>query len=492
MASPLDEVGDIPGDSEAPTSDWQAILHGNNQVVLYNSTNKAVTVTRAHGSEYGELEWEEYEHDDIDVEDVCPYCHRPMAEPPNPPSPVYPRAPNYFHLLAESTSSSRPRTPPGRDSDSDSSSDRLFTPGTLAEGYFDMFFREERKLGMGANGSVFLCQHVLDGNMLGHFAVKKIAVGSSHEYLVNILKEVRLLETLRHQNIITYHHSWLETSRFSAFGPSIPTLFVLMQWAEGGSLDDFIASRQGLSASGDPLPSTPVSGANGAEEMTKAQRIAAFRARNRKESGKKSTLKAIHLLSADEILHLFSDITSGLAFLHDRAILHLDLKPGNVLLTWDAGSLVPRAMLSDFGASRDMLQQNASARTGVTGTLEYTAPEVLQPDFTTGLFREMDTKSDMWSLGVILHKLIFFTTPFHGIDDLAALQEAITRYPGFFLTPDILDTCIRRGLPVGVLHLLTTLLDIQPLERPSSERVFGYVRTESVRTSISLHPLEYS
>jgi hypothetical protein len=46
--------------------------------------------------------------------------------------------------------------------------------------------------------------------------------------------QVRLLETLRHQNIVTYHHSWLETCRFSAFGPSVPTLFVLMQWAEGG------------------------------------------------------------------------------------------------------------------------------------------------------------------------------------------------------------------------------------------------------------------
>ena len=58
----------------------------------------------------------------------------------------------------------------------------------------------------------------------GHFAVKKIAVGHSHEYLLRILKEVKLLETLRHPNIISYHHSWLETTRFSSFGPSIPTL----------------------------------------------------------------------------------------------------------------------------------------------------------------------------------------------------------------------------------------------------------------------------
>ena len=91
----------------------------------------------------------------------------------------------------------------------------------MAEGYFKTFFQEEFKLGMGANGSVFLCQvgrlitsnylvltcsvqHVLDGNPLGHFAVKKIAVGESHSYLLKILREVRLLERLHHPNIVTY------------------------------------------------------------------------------------------------------------------------------------------------------------------------------------------------------------------------------------------------------------------------------------------------
>jgi serine/threonine protein kinase len=59
---------------------------------------------------------------------------------------------------------------------------------------------------------------------LGRFAVKKIAVGESHTYLVDILREVRLLEALRHPNIVTYHHSWLETTQFSSFGPKVPAL----------------------------------------------------------------------------------------------------------------------------------------------------------------------------------------------------------------------------------------------------------------------------
>lgn len=46
-------------------------------------------------------------------------------------------------------------------------------------------------------------------------------------------------------------------------------------------------------------------------------------------------MKAVHLLSAEEVRSLFGDIIEGLGFLHDKAILHLDLKPGNVLLIWD-------------------------------------------------------------------------------------------------------------------------------------------------------------
>jgi serine/threonine protein kinase len=96
------------------------------------------------------------------------------------------------------------------------------------------------------------------------------------------LREVKLLEKLRHPNIITYHHSWLETARFSSFGLPIPTLqcvsldvlvlptdtdpwffSVLMEWAELGSLDDLIDSRLGKAVPG--LQNT--SGASDADDV---------------------------------------------------------------------------------------------------------------------------------------------------------------------------------------------------------------------------------
>jgi len=69
-------------------------------------------------------------------------------------------------------------------------------------GYYERFFIERKKLGRGYRGSVFLCHHVLDQVFLGEYAIKKVAVGNNHQWLVRMLKEVMLLEKLRNQNII--------------------------------------------------------------------------------------------------------------------------------------------------------------------------------------------------------------------------------------------------------------------------------------------------
>ncbi|PVG01469.1 kinase-like protein [Serendipita vermifera] len=356
---------------------------------------------------------------------------------------------------------------------------RRFGDDSMAQGYFAAFFKEERRLGMGANGTVYLCQHVLDGNHLGRFAVKKIAVGHSHEYLLKILREVRLLESLRHPNIITYHHSWLESTRFSSFGPSIPTLHVLMEWAEGGSLDDLIEARLGKGRpTVDPLVGV-VENEEDMETPTKSARIRAFKAAKSSHANgsagktRRSSVNApgVLLLSAEEIKSFLSDIVSGLAFLHERSILHLDLKLGNVLLAKEEERLIPRAMLSDFGTSQDALQ-GPRLRSGNTGTVEYSAPEALARDQTGSLF-QVDAKSDMWSLGMILHKLIFFRLPYPDIDptDVNGIEREVLAYPGWKANPDVMAACKRRGLPRAILLLLEGLLNTTPRERPSSERV---------------------
>ncbi|KAG6334995.1 hypothetical protein ID866_4096 [Astraeus odoratus] len=399
--------------------EWQPILQASNQVVLYNPTSHALTIHKS--SSVPER-----------TRSPCPYCRRPLplefelqdqdqdAEEIRARKGSYSRASNYFQLLAISNETSRPASPSSPSPLASGSSHSAFPREALAEGYFKKFFQEEYRLGMGANGSVYLCQHVLDGNPLGHFAVKKIAVGESHSYLLSILREVRAS--------------------------------VLMQWAEGGSLDDLINLRLGRPSR---LPHMQPS--SSPPSNSASARIRAFRAmkrappeerdRLRREMEeraadgpiRKSSWKAVHLLSAEEVRSLFSDVVEGLAFLHNKSILHLDLKPGNVLLTHDEGKLIPRAMLSDFGTSRDMLQ-SAGSRSGNTGTLEYASPESL-PSPQTGRLMEVDSKSDMWSLGMILHKMIFFRLPYRyasegegsaidEADKLDKLQLEILDYAG--------------------------------------------------------------
>ncbi|KAH7924914.1 kinase-like protein [Leucogyrophana mollusca] len=497
--------------------EWQPIFHASNQVVLYNPTSHALSITKSSN------------FPDNSISSSCPYCHRPLPHgfeadedfDASTESDVrsYSRASNYFQLLAiANETSSRPSSPPPL-TEAGGGRQNAFPREAMAEGYFKAFFQEEYRLGMGANGSVFLCQHVLDGNPLGHFAVKKIAVGESHSYLLTILREVRLLETLRHRNIVTYHHAWLESCQFSAFGPKVPTLHVLMQWAEGGSLDDFIDLRLGRASK---LPHIQSSLSNSSASATPdvqspSARIRAFRAMKRappeererlrremeertgERSNSRPSWKAVHLLSAEEVRSLFSDVVEGLSFLHDRSILHLDLKPGNVLLTWDEEKLIPRAMLSDFGTSRDMLQSNR-ARSGNTGTLEYASPESL-PSPQTGLLRQVDSKSDMWSLGMILHKMLFFRLPYryasegeasanNESDKMNKLEQEIISYIGFRSTSTVATSFESRRLPRSFLVLLEGLLNITPSTRPSCERVLSAMHEGRVRT-LSIAPTTF-
>lgn len=132
---------------------WRPIFHASNQVVLYNPTNHALAI-RASSIE--------------PREHYCPACHQkvPAGLHAEPDATINveddrSRASNYFHLLAIANDTwSRPSTPPPpiESGGNAQAGPSTFSPEALADGYFKAFFTEEQKLGMGANGSVYLCQ----------------------------------------------------------------------------------------------------------------------------------------------------------------------------------------------------------------------------------------------------------------------------------------------------------------------------------------------
>ena len=100
----------------------------------------------------------------------------------------------------------------------------------FSQGYFKRFFKEEGVLGQGGKGVVLLVSHYLDKVFLGKFACKRVPVGDNHEWLERVLWEVRFLQGLSHQNLVSYRHVWLEDYGASLFRPSTPHIFILQQY----------------------------------------------------------------------------------------------------------------------------------------------------------------------------------------------------------------------------------------------------------------------
>ncbi|KNE98747.1 IKS protein kinase [Puccinia striiformis f. sp. tritici PST-78] len=416
---------------------------------------------------------------------------------------------SYFELLSQSQCNtprtSPPITPLKRSCNSsiDSidfnvSDQQPLSQDKRIDGYYQRFFKEVMKLGRGQKGSVFLCTHTLDGNPLGDYAIKKIAVGQSSQELIQVLNEVKFLESLRHNNITQYHHAWIEESQLSRFGPKVPVLYILMNFANGGTLDDYISLRKGIKSTGTSSPNDHQTTQDDAIERNRMKdrfrkqqsnlhsRLSTWNYPSVSQDKKGTDDRAVHLFSFDEILNIFEDTCRGLGFLHSQGILHHDLKTENVLLHWASeDAMIPTAMISDFGSSISQSENWSRERTGRTGTLDWVPPESLKKDPKTGKLNEVTQKGDLWQLGLVLHSLCFFRLPYAHSEDIDLLKDEITRYPGFLIYESAGESerkMNRSDLPRSMIKLLSELLCLEARSRPSCERVLRSL--EKIRDSI--------
>src|SRR5262249_39811404 len=123
-------------------------------------------------------------------------------------------------------------------------------------------------------------------------------------------------------------------------------------------------------------------------------------------------------LTPGERLELFIPVCQAVQHAHQKGIIHRDLKPSNVLIGIYDGKPVPKVI--DFGVAKATGQKltEMTLFTGigaVIGTPEYMSPEQAQLDNL-----DIDTRSDVYSLGVLLYELLTGTTPL----DRKRLKEA--------------------------------------------------------------------
>ncbi|HMP78577.1 MAG TPA: serine/threonine-protein kinase [Pirellulaceae bacterium] len=129
-------------------------------------------------------------------------------------------------------------------------------------------------------------------------------------------------------------------------------------------------------------------------------------------------------LSIDDRLQLFMDVCSGVQHAHQKGIIHRDLKPGNIIVGMQDGIPVPKII--DFGLAKAMESSlrltDQSLFTGIgqiLGTLKYMSPEQAGLDL-----RDIDTRADIYALGVILYELLTGSTP---LDETSIKGQAILK-----------------------------------------------------------------
>jgi serine/threonine protein kinase len=134
-----------------------------------------------------------------------------------------------------------------------------------------------------------------------------------------------------------------------------------------------------------------------------------------------------HAYTIRQRLGLFLQACAAVAHAHQKGILHRDLKPGNILVTLESGQ--PQVKVIDFGIAKALEarpgEQTLHTHAGqIIGTPEYMPPEQA---LTEG--RDVDTRSDIYSLGVVLYELLGGVLPFDSKvmrgSDLAEIQRII-------------------------------------------------------------------
>ena len=153
------------------------------------------------------------------------------------------------------------------------------------------------------------------------------------------------------------------------------------------------------------------------------------------------------------VAHVGAELACVLAYVHERGIVHRDVKPSNILIGRDG---VVR--LADFGIARMLGDTSSHAGSDTTtGTAAYIAPEQVRGE-------EVTPASDVYSLGLVLLEALTGRRAYTG----GPMEAALARLDAAPLVP--------ASLPTGWPALLTSMTHMDPVARPTAEAVAPVLR----------------
>lgn len=254
-------------------------------------------------------------------------------------------------------------------------------------------------LGKGGMGQVFL---VDDLSTQSQVALKTIREGFDDADRRRFEREIRTLQTLDHPHIVP----------FRDLGLVGESLFYTMDYQPGATLEEVLEGRGPVTTS---------------EEL-------------------------------DWFLRLMLQVVDALRYLHQRRLVHRDVKPSNILVRAPVPDLpfdqylehpTTVASLTDFGLVKTRDGRHGMTRTAL-GTPQYMSPE--QIEVSSGV----DERSDLYSVGVVLYRIVTGQLPFQ------RLSEALSR------TPPTPARQLNEKLPELLDQVLSRLLQFEPYRRPAT------------------------
>jgi len=287
-------------------------------------------------------------------------------------------------------------------------------------------YRILEKLGEGGMGEVYLAEDTkLHRQVALKFLPKHLTVDK--EASERFEREAQAAAALNHPNIVTIHE----------IGEHEGQVFIAMEYVAGRTLKDIVSVGTGLvpgrgrdlslhNAVPLPLTSRP--------------------------------------LPLAQVIDITIQLASGLAAAHAKGIVHRDIKPQNILVDKDN-----HVKILDFGLAKLKGVSSLTKESSTLGTVHYMSPEQ-----TMG--KDVDQRSDIWSLGVVLYEMLTGKLPFKGDYEQAVIYSILNEEPELLtnLRQDvpselqaIVCKCLEKEIEVRTQHADDLIADLKRAKRDS-------------------------